>query len=57
MGIDVVPLTHEQMTSARQLDAIVRLVSVKLGREVRPKSQSERRAEAKLREEILSYDW
>ncbi len=57
MGVDVIPVTYEQLESQRQFDAIVRLVSVKLGREVRPKSATERRAEAHLRNEILDFDW
>ena len=57
MGIDVVPLTHEQLKSPRQLDAIARLVSAKLGRKVHPKSDSERRVEGKLRERVLGFDW
>ncbi len=57
MGIEVVPLTYKQMSSPRQFDAIIRLVCGKLGRKVRPKSAAERRAEAKLRDEILDFDW
>lgn len=57
MGIEVIPMTYEQLTSQRQFDAIVRLVSGKLGRKVRPKSDFERRAEADLRHEVLDFDW
>ncbi len=57
MGIDVVPMTNEQLTSQRQFDAIARLVSGKLGRKVCRKSDFERRVEAKLREEILDFEW
>ena len=57
MGIDVVPMTYEQLTSQRQFDAIARLVAAKLGRDTHKKSDFERRAEAKLRQEILDFEW
>ena len=57
MGIDVVALTFDQLRSKRQFDAIVRIVADKLGRKTRAKSASARAAEAKLREEVLGFDW
>ncbi len=57
MGIEVVPMTNDQLTSRRQFDAIARLVAGKLGREMRKKSDAERRAEAKLRKEVLEFEW
>lgn len=57
MGIDVVPVTHEQVDSKRKLDAIARVVAAKLGRNIRPKNATERKTEARLRTEVLDFDW
>ncbi len=57
MGIDVVPVTHEQVSSKRKLDAIARIVAAKLGRSLRSKNATERKTEARLRTEVLDFDW
>ncbi len=57
MGIDVVPVTFDQLSSKRQFDAIARIVASKLGREIRAKNDAERAAEARLRDEVLDFDW
>lgn len=57
MGVDVIPVTYDQLSSKRQFDAIVRIVASKLGRKLRDKNQMEREAEAHLRDEALSFEW
>lgn len=57
MGIDVVPVTYDQLSSKRQFDAIVRVVASKLGRKIRSKTELERESEARLRNEVLGFDW
>ncbi len=57
MGIDVVPMTYEQLNSARQFNAIARIVADKLGRTCRKKTDAEQAAELKLRQEALNFDW
>lgn len=57
MGVDVIPVTYDQLSSKRQFDAIVRIVASKLGRKVRAKNQAEREAEARLRDEVLGFEW
>lgn len=57
MGIDVVPVTYDQLGSNRQFDAIARVVARKLGRKARVKSGAEHAAEARLREEVLGFEW
>ncbi len=57
MGIDVVPVTHDQIGSKRKLDAIARVVAGKLGRKLRAKNDAERKTEARLRDEVLGFDW
>ncbi len=57
MGIDVVPVTHEQVGSKRKLDAIARIVAGKLDRKLRPKNAVELKTEARLRDQVLNFDW
>ncbi len=57
MGIDVIPMTYEQLNSARQFNAIARIVAGKLGRTCRKKTDTERAAELRLRREVLDFDW
>lgn len=57
MGIDVVPMTYEQLNSERQFNAIARIIAGKLGRPWRKKTEAERVAELKLRREVLDFDW
>ena len=56
-GVDVVPLTYDQLRSKRQFDAVARIVASKLGRKVRAKTDAEREVEARLRDEVLGFDW
>ncbi len=57
MGIEVIPMTYEELNTARQFDAIVRLLAGKLGRPLRKKSDAARAAELNLRREVLDFDW
>ncbi len=57
MGVDVIPVTYDQLSSKRQFDAVVRIVASKLGRKIRSKSDAERKAEALLRDEVLDFEW
>lgn len=57
MGIEVIPMTYEQLTTTRQFDTIARLVAAKLDRQLRKKNDAERAAELKLRREVLDFDW
>ncbi len=57
MGIDVVPVTHEQVGSKRKLDAIARIIAGKLDRKLRVKNSTELKTEARLRNEVLNFDW
>ena len=57
MGIDVVPLTYDQLTSQRQFDAIVRILCAKLGRPLHKGTEAQRTTTLHLRKEILGFDW
>ena len=57
MGIDVVPVTYDQLASKRQFSAIARIVAGKLGRKTRHKTDAEGRAEDRLRDEVLGFEW
>ena len=57
MGIDVIPLTYEQLSSRRQFDAVARILARKLGRQIRDKNAAEQAAEARLRDAVLGFDW
>lgn len=57
MGIDVIPMTYEQMVSQRQFNAVARLVADKLDRKLRAKSSDELETEAELRRQVLNFDW
>lgn len=57
MAIDVIPLTYDQLASKRQFDAVARIVASKLGRKTRRKTALELQAEARLRDEVLGFEW
>ncbi len=57
MGIEVLPITYEQLASPRQFDAIVRIIASKLEREQPKPSKASRAATQRLREEVLDADW
>lgn len=57
MGIDVIPLTYGQLSSKRQFDAVVRILASKLDRKTRRKTAAELQAEARLRDEVLGFEW
>lgn len=57
MGVDVIPLTYGQLSSKRQFDAVVRILASKLDRKTRRKKAAELQAEARLRDEVLGFEW
>ncbi|MDO4849413.1 MAG: hypothetical protein Q4B45_06575 [Coriobacteriia bacterium] len=57
MGIEVLPITYEQLSSLRQFDAIVRVITAKLGRKLPQKTESIQAAVNHLRMEVLGVDW
>ena len=56
MGIEVVPVTFDQISEARSLNAVVSLVAKRSGRKVAPKSEGLLRRELDLRRNVLA-DW
>lgn len=56
MGIEVVPVTFDQISDARSLTAVVSLVAKRSGRKVAPKSEGLMRRELDLRRNVL-IDW
>ncbi|WP_321972601.1 hypothetical protein [Paratractidigestivibacter sp.] len=57
MGIEVLPITYEQLSSPRQFDAIVRIITSKLGRKQPAKTKTSQAAANRLWKEVLKVDW
>lgn len=57
MGIEVLPITYEQLSSPRQLDAIARIVASKLGRRPPAKTEASQAAADRLWREVMGVDW
>ncbi len=57
MGIEVLPITYEQLTSQRQFNAVVRIIASKLGRKQAKATGASRTEENRLRKEVLGVDW
>ena len=56
MGIDVVPVTFDQISDARSFDALAALVAKRSGRRLAPKTKGLQRRELDLRRNVL-IDW
>ena len=50
-------LADRGLASKRQFSAIARIVAGKLGRKTRLKTDAEGRAEDRLRDEVLGFEW